>query len=164
MVVVLASIAAAHGGLQQSNPEDGARLDEPPPRVTLTFSEVPAGDSVLKVVDGCRRDVVASTSVSGGELLGAIGDAQPGRWKVSYRVISAEDGHLTKGSLRFTVEGDKDCNPDNGDGSDEPGDPGGGGTGAAPDSGGSDFPVVPVALGATGLVLVGLVVRRVSAG
>jgi methionine-rich copper-binding protein CopC len=167
LFVAFASTAAAHGGLQQSDPEDGARLGEAPRRVTMTFSEVPAGESVLKVVDGCKRDVVASTSVAGNDLVGAIGDAQPGRWKATYRVISAEDGHLTKGALRFTVDGAKDCNPDDdGDArsTEEPEDPGGD-TGSPP--GGEDgdsFPVVPVAVGAAGLLIVGLVVRRVSAG
>lgn len=166
LLFVAAGTASAHGGLGASTPEDGARLGKPPRRVSMTFSEAPTKDSVLKVVDGCRRDVVTATSVDGDELTGAIGDAQPGRWKASYRVISAEDGHLTKGTLSFTVGGKKDCNPDEADGTTPPEPPGegdGGGSTAPPGEDGS-FPVVPVAVGAAGLVIVGLVVRRVSAG
>ena len=160
----LAGAALAHGGLQASSPEDGARVAASPGKLTMTFSEVPAKDSVMKVSDGCKRDVVASTSVAGNDLVGTLGDGQPGKWRASYRVISAEDGHLTKGRLSFTVKGKKDCNPD--------GDGGGGvdptegpaDAGDGPGAGESDFPVVPVAVGAAGLLIVGLVVRRVSAG
>ena len=166
MVLLLAPSAVAHGGLQASTPEDGARVNETPRRVTMTFSEAPARDSVVKVVDGCKRDVVVSSSPAGNDLVAAIGDAQPGRWKARYSVISAEDGHLTRGTLRFTVAGAKDCDPDDG-GSGAPTDPdsdGDGGTGLPPGDDRDGFPVVPVAVGAAGLVLVGLVVRRVSAG
>jgi methionine-rich copper-binding protein CopC len=157
--------ARAHGGLEASNPEDGASLEKRPRRVTMTFNEVPSDDSVMKVVDGCKRNVVASTSVRGNDLVGALGDAQPGKWKASYRVISAEDGHLTKGTLRFTVAGKRDCTPDDGtDETEAPEGPSGGGSATPPGDDGSSFPVVPVAVGAAGLLVVGLVVRRVSAG
>lgn len=163
----LATPAGAHGGLQESTPAADARVKRVPGRVSMTFDEVPSKDSVMKVVDGCRRNVVRSTSVEGNALVGALAAGQPGKWKASYRVISAEDGHLTKGKYSFTVGGERDCTPEdgggegNGNGSDDPGaaspgDPGG----AAGDE--SEFPVVPVALGAAGLLVVGLVVRRVS--
>jgi methionine-rich copper-binding protein CopC len=159
-VLSLTPTAGGHGGLQTSDPTDGARLSKAPRRVTMTFSEAPTRDSVVKVLDGCKRDVVASTSVAGDGLVAALARAQPGKWTASYRVISAEDGHLTRGKLRFTVEGTKDCNPaEDGRPSDE-----GGGGGAVPGDDGETFPVVPVAVGAAGLVLIGLLVRRVSAG
>jgi methionine-rich copper-binding protein CopC len=161
--------AGAHGGLEGSDPAADARVKRPPGRVTMGFSEFPSEDSVMKVLDGCKRDVVSSTSVAGSDLVGVIGSGQPGKWKASYRVISAEDGHLTKGSFSFTVTGKKDCNPDDdkkdgGDGSATaapPEDPNGA-SGAGDDD--SSVPVVPIALGATGLVVIGLVVRRVSGG
>ncbi|HEY7874429.1 MAG TPA: copper resistance CopC family protein [Actinomycetota bacterium] len=166
--VVLAPSAAAHGGLEASTPGDGARMKRAPREVTMAFSEVPSNDSVMKVVDACKRDVVARTEVVGNELIGELSDGQPGRWKASYRVISAEDGHLTKGTFAFTVAGKRDCNPNDGgdgNGDDEPTDaapdPPAGNTGG--DDGGS-VPVVPIAIGAAGLVAVGLVVRRVSGG
>jgi methionine-rich copper-binding protein CopC len=165
--IALAGTAAGHGGLQASNPEDGSRVDKVPRWVTMTFNELPAKDSVLKIVDGCGRNVLAGTSVGGNDLIGAIGDAQPGKWKASYRVISAEDGHLTRGKVSFTVAGNRDCNPDDDGGSDqssdEPGDRGGDGSATPPEDDEGGFPVVPVAVGAAGLVIVGLVVRRVSA-
>jgi methionine-rich copper-binding protein CopC len=157
--------ASAHGGLEESDPAANARLKQPPGRVTMAFSELPSKDSVMKVVDGCKRDVVLNTAVAGSDLVSAVDDGEPGTWKASYRVISAEDGHLTKGSFTFTVAGKKDCSPDDG------GKDGGDATEAAPeppagptgDDGGS-VPVVPIALGATGLVVIGVVVRRVSGG
>jgi methionine-rich copper-binding protein CopC len=166
LLLVVAGTALAHGGLEGSDPEEGARLDKPPRRVTMAFSEIPARDSVLKVIDGCKRNVVTGTSVVGSDLVGEVGDAQPGAWKASYRVISAEDGHLTRGTLSFTVKGKKDCNPDDDGGkgkpSEEPTDSGDGGTATPPGDDGGSFPVVPVAVGAAGLVIVGLVVRRAS--
>lgn len=165
-VLLLATAAGAHGGLQASDPKDGARLDEVPRRVAMTFSEAPAEDSVVKVLDGCRRDVVSSTTAAGDEIMTVLGDAQPGKWRASYRVISAEDGHLTKGSLSFTVEGPKDCasGEGKGKGRDDPTGDRRSGTATPPDDDGGSFPVVPVAVGAAGLVIVGFVVRRVSAG
>jgi copper resistance protein C len=161
----IAGSAGAHGGLQQSSPAADARVKKPPGRVSMSFSEAPSKDSVMEVVDGCKRDVVAGTSVSGNALVGQLGAGQPGTWKASYRVISAEDGHLTKGKYSFVVAGKKDCTP--GDG----GKDGGGETEAAPEPpDGSDedddqsVPVVPIAIGAAGLLVVGLVVRRVSGG
>jgi methionine-rich copper-binding protein CopC len=167
LLLALAGPAGAHGGLEVSDPEDGARLSGAPKSVSMTFTEMPSNDSVLKVVDGCRRDVIRRTSATDHTLLGKIGAAQPGKWKASYRVISAEDGHLTKGAIRFTVEGKKDCTPDDdgsGEPSEEPGDAGNDSAADPPGEEESDFPVVPVAVGAAGLLIVGVVVRRVSAG
>ena len=96
---LLATPAVAHGGLEGSEPAADARVGKPPKRVTMAFSEVPSEDSVMKVVDGCKRDVLQATSAVGNDLVGELEAGQPGKWKASYRVISAEDGHLTRGTF-----------------------------------------------------------------
>jgi copper resistance protein C len=167
--------ASAHGELEGADPEPNAQLKAPPPDVTMTFTEEPSSDSVIDVTDGCGNDVVQQSLVDGNDFVVRLATGQPGKWNASFRVISAEDGHLTKGQYSFTVAGKKDCSPDkggdgngNGDGNGDGPSPGTGGDGSnasddLPDDG-SDFPVVPVVIGAVVLVVVGVVIRRASAG
>ena len=174
LVAILgAGVAAnAHGELEGADPEPNAQLKSAPPNVTMTFTEEPSNDSVLDVTDGCGNDVVQRTVVDGNDFVATVATGQPGKWEATFRVISAEDGHLTKGKYSFDVAGKKDCSPDKGKGDgngngDSHSTPGAGGDGSnasdeAPDDG-SDFPIVPVVVAAVVLVVVGFVVRRASA-
>ena len=168
LAIVIAPTARAHGDLEGAFPKPGSKLGKPPRHLKVEFSQALKQKAAFKVVDGCKDDLTRETFVTGrtGHIFLQKGGS-PGRWKVFYRVVSAEDGHVSKGSYRLRVEGKKDCGePENGAG-EQPGD---GGTGpgdgrAAPaggEVGGEPFPVVPVGLGALGLVAVGLLIRRVA--
>ena len=168
MVVGLAASAApafAHGEIEGSDPAPQSTVRRAPRSVAITFSEAPTAQAVLKVTDGCKRKVSQAVDVTDATATVGVAIGQPGRWKVSYRVISALDGHLTHGTYTFTVAGKRDCTPDEKPTDDPGADP----TKAAPrtepdDPEGSGTPVVPIALGAVALIAIALVVRRTGSG
>ncbi|MEA2460347.1 MAG: copper transport protein [Actinomycetota bacterium] len=143
------TIAAAHGELESGTPKEGAVLQKVPKHAYLNFSEAPSDDSVLKVTDGCGRDVVKKLERFDITLHAELTPGQPGTWKMSYDVISDEDGHETEGSYNFKVQGTKDCSQDTASG----GTDGTQASGSPLPGEDSSFPVVPVAIGA--LVLIG---------
>jgi methionine-rich copper-binding protein CopC len=101
--------AGAHAELVSSDPAAGDNLKAPPNTFSATFSETPADAGGLKVKDGCGRNVIESASVEGKSIEATIGPAQPGTWKVVYRVLSAEDGHVVDGDFLVAVAGKPDC-------------------------------------------------------
>lgn len=160
-----ATPAGAHGEIQGTDPQPLSTVRRSPRSVAVTFTEAPTAQAVLEVTDGCKRDVARSVDVTDATATARLASGEPGKWKVSYRVISALDGHLTRGGYTFTVAGKKDCTPDKKP-TDNPGD---GPTQAAPpkdeeEPEGSSAPVVPIALGAIALVAVALIVRRSGSG
>ena len=161
--------ALGHGETTTTNPENGAAVGSAPKEVSVTLSEAPANDAELKVVDGCGDSVSGDPRVEGETLSVAIDGGEPGRWEASYRVVSSVDGHPTKDSWSFKVDGKKDCSADEPKDPKEPkGDNGNGdgdGTARGPDDedDGSSFPVVPVAAGTVALVGLALVIRTRSA-
>ena len=160
--------AFAHGDLSSTQPEAGSTAPRVPKQISIDFTEAPTGRPEIGIVDGCRRQVGgALTRVEEGQVEVAVDrSAQPGRFTVSYRIVSAVDGHPSKGSYRFTVDGKRDCSPDepekespNGSGED----PGGDDQAAPPpppsDSGGATW-LLLVGGGTLLLVVVALVLRR----
>lgn len=158
LVGLLAGPAAAHGDIQASDPAPHANVRRAPRSIAITFTEAPTAQAVLMVRDGCNRNVGQGVDVVDATATVRVVTGQPGRWRVSYRVISALDGHRTQGGYAFTVAGERDCTPD--EATPPPATDGGSAGGTAGDDPGSGAPVVPIALGAAGLVLVALVLRR----
>lgn len=100
--------ADAHAGLVQSNPPPGAALGASPTGIRLSFTEPPeASLSSIRVLDagGVARELGRPRAVSGDP--GAIAVAVPalgrGVYTVSWRVVSAADGHATSGAYVFGV-------------------------------------------------------------
>ena len=168
MVLCLAAAATpagAHGDIQATDPEPLTTVRRAPRSIAVTFTEAPTAQAVMKVTDGCKRNVAQGVDVADATATVRVATGQPGKWQVSYRVISSLDGHLTRGGYAFTVAGKKDCTPDETP-SDDPGD---GPTQAAPPNDdeepeGSGAPVVPIALGAAALIVVAFLVRRSGSG
>ena len=164
-IVSLAGPAAAHGDIQATDPEELAALRRAPRSVAITFTEAPTTQAVLKVSDGCKRDVTQGIEVANATATARVAVGQPGRWRVSYRVISALDGHESKGFYTFTVAGRKDCTPDEPPATQTPG-----GAAAATttpegeDLTGSGAPVVPIAFGALAVIVLAFIVRRSGTG
>ena len=111
-VLAWATPAAAHASLVSIDPADGARLDESPDHVRLTFTEPVSVDlGGVQVVDGQGRQVQEGAArVDGVEVLVDLRpDLPDGTYVVSYRVVSA-DGHPVRGGSVFGVgEGDVDA-------------------------------------------------------
>lgn len=157
--------AGAHGDIQATDPEPETTVRRAPRSIAVTFTEAPTANAVLEVTDGCKRNVGQGVDIADATATVRVAVGQPGKWNVSYRVISALDGHLTRGGYSFTVAGKKDCTPD-----ETTDDPGANPTKALPpgddenEPEGSGAPVVPIALGAAALIAVALIVRRSGSG
>jgi copper transport protein len=100
--------AAAHGVLKSSEPAGGSSLERAPAAVTLRFSERPdPGLSTVRVLDSGGRVVAGGPAqpVAGRPLelqVPATGLAA-GSYTVSWRIVSAVDGHRTDGVFGFGV-------------------------------------------------------------
>ena len=166
-LVLLVPVAAlGHGELESEIPEAGSKVNGPPSHLILNFTEPPTKDAVFKVEDGCGRDVLREAFVEGnvGHVFLEKG-GQPGKWEVSYEVVSATDGHETSGSYPLTVTGKADCSKPP---PDKEGDGGANGGAAAPtganqdDDDGGSFPVLPVGLGVIAVIALALIARRAA--
>src|SRR5215218_3584521 len=101
-------MAAAHGALQSSDPGDGSSLDRAPSAVTLRFTERPdPGLSTVRVLDSSGRVVAGGPAlpVPGrpAELRVPLEGLPAGGYTVTWRIVSAVDGHRTDGVFGFGV-------------------------------------------------------------
>jgi copper transport protein len=97
--------AGAHATLVAADPPDGARLDESPAEVRLTFSEhVSASLGGIQVVgaDGQRVDRGAVRVTDDDVAVDLAPDLPEGTYVITYRIVSA-DGHPVRGSSLFGV-------------------------------------------------------------
>jgi copper transport protein len=100
--------AAAHGSLQSSEPAGGSSLERAPAAVTLRFSERPDPNlSTVRVLDSGGRVVAGGPArpVAGRSLELQVPTAglPAGGYTVSWRIVSAVDGHRTDGVFAFGV-------------------------------------------------------------
>lgn len=106
LTIVLPMAAFAHTELTESSPADGARLDEPPTEVVLTFEDEIGEDSTFSVTDADGTEVgsgeldldVADRNV----LRGDVTISDDGTYTVAYSIVG-EDGDPIEGELSFTV-------------------------------------------------------------
>jgi methionine-rich copper-binding protein CopC len=158
------SVASAHGVIESSNPAADSFVRRVPQNVEITLSEAPGPGTTVRLSDGCDRNVVDRVRREGEILEIGVGKAEPGRWRVRLRVVSAVDGHTTRGTFAFKVRGKPGCRhtlpsvlPD-----DQVA--GGEDTQIANDlqEDESDFPIVPFAIGSIVIVAIALLLRRFS--
>ena len=100
--------AWAHAGLILSDPVAGAALGDTPTAIRLTFSEQPeASLSVIHVLDasGAQHQVGPAEPVTGdpNSLTVRVHRLGRGVYTVTWRVVSAVDGHATGGAYAFGV-------------------------------------------------------------
>ncbi len=106
--LALPQAVAAHALLQSSVPAAGSTLAASPSAVTITFGEQPdARLSSIKVLDSSGRNVASgpSTAVPGAplQLTVPLPSLPDGVYTVSWRTVSAVDGHVAAGSFAFGV-------------------------------------------------------------
>jgi methionine-rich copper-binding protein CopC len=106
-LLLVAGPASAHDQLLSSDPKDGAKLDEHPSSISLTFSAAPL-DTGIEVAligpDGVTaqgQDIQVDDAVVTARL---ADDLPPGRYDVAWHVVSS-DGHPIDGEFSYTVEG-----------------------------------------------------------
>ena len=110
LLISLTPHAYAHSTLVSSNPASGAILNSAPTRVSLTFNEK------LLIISGKNPNSLQVTSMTGDSpIVGPLvivgnkisvplkSKPQKGRFKISYRVVSA-DGHPIQGSFFFSIK------------------------------------------------------------
>lgn len=117
---LLVSPASAHTDLIESDPQDGAVLDELPREILLEFSE--EMEARLSTVNLRRSDGVTMTlELRGGAtpstLVGLVPRSSQAdsrsvtRWRTTFRVVSA-DGHPVTGAVAFGVRGGEALQPE----------------------------------------------------
>ncbi len=107
-VAVTAPAVLAHALLQSSDPAAGATLASGPSQVVIRFGEPPDPKlSSIKVLDTSGAPVTAGPTVvvSGqpDQLSVPLGPLPAGWYTVTWRTVSAVDGHTAAGSLAFGV-------------------------------------------------------------
>lgn len=99
--------ALLHATLLRSTPAANSRLAQPPDTIRLVFSEpVVPGLSQIALIDSAgnaRQLQVAGDPRNVRILIGRVGPIPRGRYKVSWRILSA-DGHPIVGTFSFFVE------------------------------------------------------------
>jgi copper resistance protein C len=103
-VLVMGSAAAAHNSLTGSDPKNGARLDQPPAQVRLTFLARLDPETTTITVTG-PDNVPAAAGSPRFEGKSVEVDFRPGRaglYTAAYEVAS-DDGHPVEGEVRFTL-------------------------------------------------------------
>ncbi len=104
LALLVAAPALAHADLVASTPEDGEVLAVPPTAVELTFSEgLDAGKSSFRLI-GPDGDVGTGKAPKDGATTMALEGLAlgPGDYRIKWTSV-AEDGHIERGSLAFTV-------------------------------------------------------------
>ena len=109
LLLAVPSTAAAHAELASSDPAAGATLDEPPPRVVLTFGGgLDPDGSGFTVTDADGAEVGAGTVDLGvaerNVLRGTVAIEADGTYEVHWTAV-AEDGHPEEGTFTFAVGG-----------------------------------------------------------
>lgn len=103
-VLLPAAPAAAHNSLTGSNPADGARLDEPPAQVRLTFLSRLDPTTTKVTVTGPDNAPAAGGAprFDGSRVTVPFTPGPAGQYTVAYQVASG-DGHPVKGDVQFTL-------------------------------------------------------------
>jgi len=111
VLVLLASLvvavpASAHAHLESSIPKSNAQLAEAPATLTLRFSEAAQLTLLTLTTAGHAMPVTLNPDAkAGAELVVPLPALKPGSYQVQWRVIAADDGHVTHGTFSFTVGG-----------------------------------------------------------
>lgn len=145
LCALLPATAWGHALMTAADPAPGSNLGTAPAAVTLTFTERPdARLSSINVLDSSGRSVtrgsVRAVPSNPLQLTVALATLPKGVYTVSWRTVSAVDGHLASGSFGFGVG----ASP-----------PTANGTGGATSAGESNLS--PVGVGGRWLLLIGLI-------
>lgn len=106
--LLLAPRAFAHAQLVQSEPADQSALSHSPQQVRLSFTEpLEPGFSYVRVYDS-QREIVsrqpATVPATDPKVITAAVKTLPdGLYTVVWKVVSAADGHTSRGTQHFTV-------------------------------------------------------------
>lgn len=100
--------AGAHALVVESEPAGGAQLTRPPDLVRIRFnSKIEPRLSRLSLIGPDRSAAALPVQPDGGpdRLAARLPPLTPGAYAIRWRVLAA-DGHITEGTIRFTVTPD----------------------------------------------------------
>lgn len=108
VLVSTPAIVSAHALLHASDPAAGSTLGSAPSVVTLTYGETPdVRLTSVKVLDSSGNDHVAglieALTDPPNSIRVPIGPLADGAYTVSWRTVSAVDGHVSAGSFVFGI-------------------------------------------------------------
>lgn len=106
-VAVTQGRATAHGFVKESHPADGERLATPPQEIRVVFTEpIETGVSRVRLLDASGAEVPGTSQSAVGDVELRLQVSEPlaaGEYVIDWQVL-AKDGHVTEGTIRFTVE------------------------------------------------------------
>ena len=104
VLMLAASNAQAHAHLTMSAPAEGAVVTEMPTSVVLTFSEAARITAVsIQKDQEPKQTLKAPTGAAAEQISVMVPKLAPGKYKLSWRVVSADDNHIMSGELHFRV-------------------------------------------------------------
>jgi len=97
--------AFAHAHLAGSTPADGSVLTVPPTHFLLKFSEAAHLTALsLRREGGGKAQQIAPLPTAAGRNFSIIAPKlSAGSFSLSYRVVAADDNHLSMGTIRFQL-------------------------------------------------------------
>ena len=93
--------AHAHAHLSASVPPDGS-AGKAPAQIVLTFSESARLTALTLQREGEASRKLSPPAASAAQITVPLPQLPPGRYTLNWRLLSG-DGHVTSGSLHFTV-------------------------------------------------------------
>jgi methionine-rich copper-binding protein CopC len=104
LALLFAAAAQGHAKLRASVPAADAQLAVAPKTLTLSFSES-ARIAVLTLANQGKPITLKldRTAAAATEVSIALPELAPGTYQVTWSAISADDGHVSKGSFSFSV-------------------------------------------------------------
>lgn len=100
--------ASAHAAIESTDPANGQLLEEPPSQIVLRFTEPPDLElTIVGVVNGSGAAVPTGPPErppgSNREVRVHLDPVPDGVYTVTWRTVSATDGHVTAGAFSFGV-------------------------------------------------------------
>ena len=96
----------AHAKLQSSTPADNAQLTQAPKTLTLNFSET--AQLARLVVAGGGKEIslpIDKTAKASQSFTLPLPELVPAKYTVHWTAVAADDGHITRGSIVFSIAG-----------------------------------------------------------
>ncbi len=102
--ILLGGPVFAHARLTSSVPASNAHVAEAPTSMTLTFDEQVKLASLTLSDGGKDTPVTFDHEAKAAKTIALpLPTLSPGRYDVHWTAVSADDGHITKGTFAFTV-------------------------------------------------------------
>jgi copper transport protein len=111
LLLVFSSIAFAHAQPVKYDPQPGSHLGKAPDSIQVWFDQpIEPALSRFQVLDRAKNRIDVPDELMLSEngqhaTVPLLSGIKPGVYTVIWRVVSAQDGHLTKGTYAFVVEG-----------------------------------------------------------